>query len=174
MSFAALPVGISQQDLTDFGVKFGDIVALKNQAAQYPQTYSAWQDLLTRAENIRQSIANLASLGTINSNATSIFTGLLTAFIPASVLPESTLNNNIYGINAWMADANGLQSQLRQIQALSQNGLTSTEIAKTIQPTGLLNTVTSGINSAVSGAQNILILGAIAGAVYLYFISRRR
>lgn len=173
MAFAALPVGISQQDVTDFGTKFGEIVALKNQAAQYPQTYKAWQDLLQRGENIRQSIANLASLGAISSNATSIFTGIVTAFIPASILPESTLNNNIYGINAWEADALALQSQLRQISALSQSGLNYSEISSTIQPTGLLNTVTTGVNSVIGGAQNLIIIAAIAGAAYLYFTNRR-
>lgn len=174
MSFAALPIGISQQDVTNFGTMYGQIVALKNSASEYPQTYSAWQDLLRRGESIRQSIANLAGVNAVYSQIGQTFTGLLTGFIPASILPDSVLSNNIYGIDPWKADAAALINQLRQISALKNSGLTTTEISTTIQPTGLLNTVSSGIKAAVGGVENIVFGAVIVGGIYLYLTNRNR
>ena len=167
------PIGLADE-LRQFGTIFGQVVALKPLAARYSQTYSTWQDLMTRGENLRQTAATIASMGAVTGQLETLVAGVLSSLFPASILPAGINQANLYGISYWEDDANNFIKQMQQISALEQSGLSTGEVATTIQPQGIGNTLTNALKTVTSGATNLLMIAAIVGGIYIYLANRRK
>lgn len=167
------PIGLADE-LRNFGTVFGQVVALKPLAARYPQTYSTWQDLMTRGENLRQVAATISSMGAVSGQLETLVAGVLGSLFPSSILPAGINQANLYAISGWEADAKNFMQQMRQIQALEQSGLSTGEVANTIQPQGIGTTLTNAAKTITSGATNLLMIAAIVGGVYIYLANRRK
>ena len=167
------PVGLADE-LRNFGTIFGQIVALKPLAARYSQTYSTWQDLMTRGENLRQVAATISSMGAVSGQLETLVAGVLGSLFPASILPAGINQANLYAISGWESDANAFMQQMRQIQALEQSGLSTNEVANTIQSQGIGTTLTNAAKTITSGATNLLMIAAVVGGIYIYISSRRK
>lgn len=167
------PIGLAD-DLRQFGTIFGQVVGLKNVASKYAQTYQTWQDLVNRGENLRQVAATFQNMGAVTGQLESLIAGIAGSLFPASILPAGINQANLYAISGWENDANAFIKQLQQISALEQSGLTSNEVSAAIQPTGIAATISGFGKSIFSGVSNVMVLGLVAGGIYLYFMNRRK
>lgn len=167
------PIGLADE-LRQFGTIFGQVVAMKPLAMKYPQTYQTWQDLMTRGENLRQVASTISSMGAVTGQLETLVAGVLGSLFPASILPAGINQANLYAISGWESDANAFMQQMRQISALEQSGLSSGEVANTIQSQGIGITIANAVKTVTSGATNLLMIAAIVGGVYIYLANRRK
>jgi len=167
------PIGLAD-DIRRFGTIYGQIVAAKPQAIKYTQTYATWQDLMTRGENLRQVVTTVQNMSPVVGQLETLISGVFGSLIPANILPSGINAVNLYSISGWESDANSFLTQLQQVKALENSGVSSTEISNTIQTTGLQNTLTQAGSSLLSGVSNIALIGGIIIAGYLYFMMEGR
>lgn len=166
------PIGLADE-IRNFGTIFGQLIALKPQAAKYPQTYSQWTALVNKGENLRQTVTAVQNMGAVSGQLETFIAGIFGSLFPDWMLPSGINKVNLYAISGWEADVKSFMTQLQQVNALEQTGLTYDEVSNAIKPTDIGTTVTGAAKSVLTGVGGLAVGVIVIGGIYLYFKNKR-